>query len=112
MIKYIKELLKSKMDSVCEEIKSDDCDKFTSIVCQSKWYAYENILMNILNTEQEKQKFPYKIIVQWSEENKTYVADVPEVLTCSVFGSSPEDAMEEAITATNLVLEVKKETKG
>ena len=37
----------------------------------------------------------YAIIVFWSEDDGVWVADVPDLKSCSAFGSSPEEAVVE-----------------
>jgi predicted RNase H-like HicB family nuclease len=37
----------------------------------------------------------YAIIVSWSEDNRAWVADVPDLKSCSAFGSTPEEAFAE-----------------
>jgi predicted RNase H-like HicB family nuclease len=37
----------------------------------------------------------YTIIVFWSEEDSAWIADVPDLKSCSAFGSSPEEAVAE-----------------
>jgi len=35
----------------------------------------------------------YAIVVFWSEEDAAWVADVPDLKSCSAFGHSPEEAL-------------------
>jgi predicted RNase H-like HicB family nuclease len=37
----------------------------------------------------------YAIIVFWSDEDRTWVADVPDLKSCSAFGKTPEEAVAE-----------------
>ena len=37
----------------------------------------------------------YAIIVFWSDEDGAWVADVPDLKSCSAFGDTPEDAVAE-----------------
>jgi predicted RNase H-like HicB family nuclease len=37
----------------------------------------------------------YTIVVFWSEEDSAWIADVPDLKSCSAFGSSPEEAVAE-----------------
>ena len=37
----------------------------------------------------------YAIIVFWSEADAAWVADVPDLKSCSAFGNSPEEAVAE-----------------
>lgn len=41
----------------------------------------------------------YAIIVFWSEEDGAWVADVPDLKSCSAFGDTPEEAVAEVRTA-------------
>ena len=41
----------------------------------------------------------YTIIVFWSEEDGIWVADAPDLKSCSAFGSSPEEAVAEVRVA-------------
>ena len=37
----------------------------------------------------------YAIVVFWSEEDGAWVADVPDLKSCSAFGATPEQAVAE-----------------
>lgn len=37
----------------------------------------------------------YAIIVFWSDEDGAWVADVPDLKSCSAFGATPEEAVAE-----------------
>jgi predicted RNase H-like HicB family nuclease len=41
----------------------------------------------------------YAIIVFWSDEDRAWVADVPDLKPCSAFGSTPEEAVAEVSIA-------------
>ncbi len=41
----------------------------------------------------------YAIIVFWSEEDGAWVADVPDLKSCSAFGATPEEAVAEVRVA-------------
>ena len=41
----------------------------------------------------------YAINVFWSEEDESWVADVPDLKSCSAFGATPEDAVAEVRVA-------------
>jgi predicted RNase H-like HicB family nuclease len=41
----------------------------------------------------------YAIIVFWSDEDAAWVADVPDLKSCSAFGNSPEEALAEVQVA-------------
>lgn len=44
----------------------------------------------------KKQKFKYMVHVRWSEEDKAYVAEVPELPGCATHGSTYESAIKNA----------------
>jgi predicted RNase H-like HicB family nuclease len=48
----------------------------------------------------------YAIIVFWSEEDGSWVADVPDLKSCSAFGSTPEAALAEVQVAMEAWLQV------
>ena len=48
----------------------------------------------------------YSVLVQWSEEDKAFIATVPELPGLSAFGSSPKKAVEELSIAKEAYLEV------
>ena len=35
----------------------------------------------------------YHISIFWSEEDGGYIADIPDLASCSAFGDTPEDAL-------------------
>ncbi|MFZ1104524.1 MAG: type II toxin-antitoxin system HicB family antitoxin [Hyphomicrobiaceae bacterium] len=41
----------------------------------------------------------YAIIVFWSDEDEAWVADVPDLRSCSAFGDTPEEAVAEVRVA-------------
>jgi predicted RNase H-like HicB family nuclease len=41
----------------------------------------------------------YAIVVFWSDEDEAWVADVPDLKTCSAFGDTPEAAVAEVRVA-------------
>jgi predicted RNase H-like HicB family nuclease len=41
----------------------------------------------------------YAIIVFWSDEDSAWVADVPDLKSCSAFGDTPEEAVAEVRVA-------------
>ena len=51
----------------------------------------------------------YHINVFWSDEDDCYVADVPDLETCSAFGDTPEEALAELQIAKRAWLEVARE---
>jgi len=50
--------------------------------------------------------YKYHINVFYSEDDKCYIADVPDLQGCSAFGDTPEKAVEEITIAMNLWIEV------
>lgn len=51
----------------------------------------------------------YHINIFYSEEDSGYIADIPDLVHCSAFGKTPEEALAEALVAKNLWLEVARE---
>lgn len=51
----------------------------------------------------------YSMLVQWSEDDKAFVATVPELPGLSAFGSTSEKAVKELTIAQKLFLEVLRE---
>ena len=51
----------------------------------------------------------YLINVFWSDEDDCYVADVPDLVACSAFGDTPQEALAEVLIAKELWLEVARE---
>jgi len=51
----------------------------------------------------------YHINIFYSEEDKGYIADIPDLPMCSSFGDTPAEALEELLIAKNLWLESAKE---
>jgi predicted RNase H-like HicB family nuclease len=47
----------------------------------------------------------YAIIVFWSEDNGAWIADVPDLKSCSAFGATPEEAVSELRVAMEAWLE-------
>ncbi|MDO9334605.1 MAG: type II toxin-antitoxin system HicB family antitoxin [Dehalococcoidales bacterium] len=47
----------------------------------------------------------YHINVFWSEEDNTYIADIPDLKYCSAHGPTPEAALREVLTAKDAWLE-------
>jgi predicted RNase H-like HicB family nuclease len=52
----------------------------------------------------------YHINVFYSEEDKCYVADIPDLKSCSAFGDTPEEALREVLIAKQLWLESVRES--
>lgn len=51
----------------------------------------------------------YEVIIYWSEEDKVYVAEVPELPGCAAHGGSPESAMANVQEAISLWLDTAEE---
>lgn len=51
----------------------------------------------------------YEIIIFWSEEDKLYIADVPELAGCMAHGNSQEAALANAKQAIELWIATAKE---
>ena len=47
----------------------------------------------------------YAIIVFWSEDDRAWVADIPDLKSCAAFGSTPEEAFAEGSFPVGLVPE-------
>ena len=51
----------------------------------------------------------YEIIIFWSDEDRAFLADVPELPGCMAHGSSHEEALENAQGAIQLWIETAEE---
>jgi predicted RNase H-like HicB family nuclease len=51
----------------------------------------------------------YLINVFWSDEDDCYVADVPDLVACSAFGDTPEEALAEVLIAKRGWIETARE---
>jgi predicted RNase H-like HicB family nuclease len=51
----------------------------------------------------------YHISAFHSEEDDGYIADIPDLKSCSAFGSTPEEALREALKAEEAWLEAARE---
>ena len=47
----------------------------------------------------------YHINVFYSEEDGGYIADIPDLKSCSAFGTTPEEALHEVLVAKDAWLE-------
>ena len=54
----------------------------------------------------------YQILVTWSPEDDSYVAQVPDLPGCTAHGESEAEALEEARAAIRLYLDVLAESGG
>ncbi|MBI4842786.1 MAG: type II toxin-antitoxin system HicB family antitoxin [Nitrospirae bacterium] len=53
--------------------------------------------------------YKYEIIIYWSEEDKVYIADVPELPGCSAHGQTYDKALVNAKSAIQLWIDTAKE---
>jgi len=51
----------------------------------------------------------YHVNIFWSDEDRCYVADVPDLPGCSAFGATPQEALAEVLEAKASWLEVARE---
>ena len=51
----------------------------------------------------------YHINVFWSDEDGSYVADIPDLSPCSAFGDSPEEALAQVLMTKSAWLEAARE---
>jgi predicted RNase H-like HicB family nuclease len=51
----------------------------------------------------------YSIIVFWFEEDGVWIADAPDLKSCSAFGATPEEAVAELRVAMDAWLETARE---
>jgi predicted RNase H-like HicB family nuclease len=54
----------------------------------------------------------YEIIISWSDEDKAYVAEVPELPCCTAHGATYESAAASANEAIQLWIDTAKEVGG
>ena len=59
--------------------------------------------------KKHKDNFKYRIVVFYSEEDKGYIAKIPELPGCSAFGEGPEEAMKEVKVVAELWMKAAKE---
>jgi predicted RNase H-like HicB family nuclease len=52
------------------------------------------------------ESYKYEIIISWNNEDRIFVADVPELPGCIAHGASQEAALREAKKAMNLSIEM------
>ncbi|MDQ1272762.1 MAG: hypothetical protein QG591_1392 [Planctomycetota bacterium] len=53
--------------------------------------------------------YKYEIIIYWSNEDESFVAEVPELQGCMAHGETPEDALKNAKEAIQLWIATAKE---
>lgn len=51
----------------------------------------------------------YEIIIYWSDEDKAFIAEVPELAGCAAHGSSQEKALRNAQEAVGLWIDTARE---
>ncbi len=51
----------------------------------------------------------YHINIFWSDEDGGYIADIPDLVSCSAFGATPQEALEQLTIAREAWLEVARE---
>jgi predicted RNase H-like HicB family nuclease len=51
----------------------------------------------------------YHINIFYSDEDECYVADIPDFEMCSGFGDTPQEALEQALTAKAAIVETMRE---
>lgn len=51
----------------------------------------------------------YHMNVFWSDDDGGYIADIPDLVSCSAFGETPEEAVREVTIAREAWLEVARE---
>ena len=47
----------------------------------------------------------YRIDIFYSDEDKGYIADIPDLGSCSAFGRTPQEALQEVLEARDAWLE-------
>jgi predicted RNase H-like HicB family nuclease len=47
----------------------------------------------------------YRINVFWSDEDRSWVADIPDLAKCSVLGDTPEEAVHEVLVSKQAWIE-------
>jgi predicted RNase H-like HicB family nuclease len=53
--------------------------------------------------------YRYETIIYWSEEDQSFIADVPELPGCMAHGTSPDDALTNAHEAMRLWMDTARE---
>ena len=53
--------------------------------------------------------YKYETIIYWSEEDQSFVADVPELPGCMAHGKTPDEALRNAQEAMQLWLDTARE---
>jgi predicted RNase H-like HicB family nuclease len=55
------------------------------------------------------ESFPYRVVVEWSDEDSSFVARVPALAGCAAHGRAPESATREAVIAARGIIESMRE---
>ena len=53
----------------------------------------------------------YHINIFYSKDDEGYIADIPDLISCSAFGETPNEALEEVLIAKKAWLESAKENE-
>lgn len=53
--------------------------------------------------------YKYEVIIYWSKDDKSFIADVPELPGCMAHGASPESALANANEAIRLWIDTASE---
>ncbi len=53
--------------------------------------------------------YKYETIIYWSEEDQSFIADVPELPGCMAHGSTPDEALANAQEAMQLWMDTARE---
>ena len=53
--------------------------------------------------------YKYETIIYWSEEDQSFIADVPELPGCMAHGATPDEALKNAQDAIRLWLDTARE---
>ncbi len=53
--------------------------------------------------------YKYETIIYWSEEDQSFIADVPELPGCMAHGATPDEALKNAQDAMRLWLDTARE---
>lgn len=51
----------------------------------------------------------YPIVIFWSDEDESFIADLPDLHSCSAWGATPEQALQELLLARQAWLDVARE---
>jgi len=54
-------------------------------------------------------KYKYEVIIYWSDEDKVFIAEVPELSGCIAHGDTAEQALKEVNVVVDAWMEIAKE---